>query len=112
MGLGRTETAPGSGDSSCVREHTQAAVDLGQVTARDTGGSLTADTKLESGRAPIHDPNRLPGLDGSDGCLDILGNDVTTIKQTTGHYNVIEIRKPGSVREGVKRKSTDCIFLL
>lgn len=108
--LGRTETAPGSGDSSCVGQHAQAAVDLGQVTARDTGGRLAANTELESGRAPIHDPNRLPGLDGSNSCLDVLGNNVTAIKQTTGHCKVTELRRLG--QQEVERKRTDCIFLL
>ena len=84
-GLGRTETVPGSGDSSSIGQHAQASADFGQVTARDIGGSLITDTKLESGWAPIYDLNRLFGLDGGNSHLDILGNDITAVEQTTSH---------------------------
>ena len=79
-GLQRTETAPGSGDSSGVGQHAQATTDLGEVTTRDASGGLIADTELESSRAPIHDLDRFPGLDGGNRRLDILWNDVTTVE--------------------------------
>ena len=78
--LERTETAPGSGDGSGVGQHAQATTDLGEIATRDTCGGLVADTKLESGRAPIHDLDRLPSLDGSNRRLNIFRNDVTTVE--------------------------------
>jgi len=80
MGLERTETAPGGRDSSGIGQHAQATADLGEVTTGDTGGGLVADTELESSRAPIYDLDRLPGLDGGNRCLDILGNDIAAVK--------------------------------
>jgi len=78
--FGRTEAAPGSGDSGCVGQHAQTTADLGKVTTRDASGGLIADTELESGRAPIYDLDRFPGLDGGNRRLDILWNDITTVK--------------------------------
>ena len=77
---GRTETVPGSGNGGGVGQHAQTATDSGQVTARDVCGGLIADAELESGRTPIYDLDGLPCLDGGDGCLDILGNDITTVE--------------------------------
>lgn len=96
MRLGLTKTTPGSGDSGGVGQHAQATIDLGEVTTRDIRGGFVADSELESGRAPIYDVNRLPGFDGSDRRLYILGNHVTTVKHTTSHCDTIQDEKIGS----------------
>ena len=78
--VSHTETAPGSGDSSGIGQHAQTTADLGKVTTRDTSGGFVTDTELESSRAPIYDLNRLPGFDRGNRGLDILRNDITTVK--------------------------------
>ena len=80
MRLERTETAPGSRDSSGVGQHAQTTTDLGKVATRDVRGGLIADTKFESGRAPIYDLDRLLGLDGGNCHLYVLGNYIATVE--------------------------------
>lgn len=45
----------------------------------------TPTSHLETGRAPIHELNRPLGLDSSDGGIDILGYDITSVQQTARH---------------------------
>lgn len=85
VGQELTETTPGSGDSSSVGQHAQATADFGEVTAGDVRGGFVTDSELESGRAPIYNLNCLPGLDGSNRRLYILGDHITTVKHTTSH---------------------------
>lgn len=75
-----TETTPGGGNGGSVGQHAQTTADLGEVTTGDARGGLIADTELESGRAPVYDLDRLPSLDGGNRRLDVLGNDITTVK--------------------------------
>ena len=74
------ETAPGGRDGSCVRQHAHATSDLGQVTTRDVGRGLITDAELETSRAPVDELNGALGLDNTDGRVNVLGNDVTTVK--------------------------------
>jgi len=80
------ETAPGGRDGSSVRQHAHATSDLSQVTTRDVGGGLIADTELETSRAPVDKLDGAFGLDDADGGVDVLGNDITTVEQSTSHY--------------------------
>jgi len=80
------ETAPGSRDGSGVGQHAHATSNLGQVTTGDVGGGLIADTELETGRAPVNELNGAFGLNDADGSVDILGDDITTVEQSTSHY--------------------------
>jgi hypothetical protein len=97
------ESCPGSGDgggaktygfSPCQKpvftkhllgEHAKATSSLGEVAAGNASGGFVADTKLETGRAPVHELNGSLRLDGGDGSLGILGDDVTTIEESAGH---------------------------
>ena len=80
------ETAPGSRDGSGVGQHAHAAGNLGQVTTGDVGGGLITDAKLETGRTPVNELNGAFGLNDADGSVDILGDDITTVEQSTSHY--------------------------
>ena len=80
MRLGHTKTTPSRGDSGGVGQHAQATADLGEVTTRDARSGLVTDTELESGRAPIHNLDRLPSLDSGNRCLDIFRNDIATVE--------------------------------
>ena len=80
------KTAPGGRDGSGVGQHAHATGNLGQVTTRDVGGGFIADTKLETGRAPVNELDGALGLNDADGGVDVLGDDITTVKQSTCHY--------------------------
>ena len=48
-------------------------------------GERIAETDLESGRAPVDELDGALGLDGSDGGVDVLGDDVSTVEESAGH---------------------------
>jgi hypothetical protein len=80
------ETAPCAGDGRRVRQHAHAAGHLGEITTGDMSGWLIADTELEAGGAPIHELNGPAGLDNADSRINVLGNDITTVEQSTCHW--------------------------
>ena len=49
---------------------------FGQVTPRDVGRVLVADTEFETRGAPVG----AVGLDNADGSVDVLGNDIATVE--------------------------------
>lgn len=49
------------------------------------GSRLSADTKLEAGRAPVDELNGLLGLDGSDSVLSVFGTNIAPVQQTARH---------------------------
>jgi hypothetical protein len=67
------------------KRNLHSAVNLGQVTVGDHLRWLVADTNLESSWAPIDELDSTLGLESGNGEMDIVGNDVTTVKQTGGH---------------------------
>ena len=80
------KSAPGSRDGGSVGQHAKAARNLGKVTTRDVGGGLIADTELEASGAPVDELNGTLGLNDADSGIDILGDDITTVKESTSHY--------------------------
>ena len=80
------EAAPGGRDGGGIGQHAHATGDLGQVTTRNVGGGLIADAEFEACGAPVDELDGALRLDDADGGVDILGDDVTTIKQSTSHY--------------------------
>ena len=49
------------------------------------GGGLIADTELETSGAPVDELDGALGLDDGDGSVDVLGDDITTIEESTSH---------------------------
>ena len=80
------EAAPCTRDSSRVGKHAQTAGDLCQITTRDVRRGLIADTELEASRAPVDELDGSLGLDEADGGVRVLGHDITTVEQSTGHW--------------------------
>jgi len=72
-------------DSGGVGDHAHSTHDLGQITTRDDGWWLVVDTALETGRRPIDELDGSLGLDGGNGSVDILRDDITTVHQAAGH---------------------------
>jgi hypothetical protein len=73
------------GDGGRVGNHTDSSHDLGQVSTGDDGGGLVIDSDLESGGAPVNELNGSLGLDGGDGGIDILGDDISSVKHGASH---------------------------
>lgn len=46
---------------------------------------MVADTNLETSWAPINELNSALGLESSNSCVNIVGNDITTVQQTGSH---------------------------
>merc|ERR1719181_1409772 len=72
-------------DGSGVRDHADGSHDLGEITTWNDGWWLIVDTALETGWAPVDELNGSLGLDGGDGGVDILWNDITSVHEATGH---------------------------
>ena len=73
------------GDGSGVGNHADSAHDLGEVTTGDDGRGLVVDTALEASRAPVDELDSSLGLDGGDGGVDILGDDITSEHEAARH---------------------------
>merc|ERR1719296_200749 len=72
-------------DGGRVGDHADSTHDLGQVTTRDDGGRLVVDTALETGGGPVDKLDGALGLDGGNGGVDILRDDITTVHEAAGH---------------------------
>jgi len=60
-------------------------LDLGQVSTGDNGRRLIVDTDLETSWAPVNELDGTLGLDGGNGSVDVLGDDITTVQQAASH---------------------------
>merc|ERR1719201_3159355 len=58
---------------------------LGEITTRDDSRGLVVDTALEASGAPVDELDGALGLDGGDGRVHVLGDDVTTVHHAAGH---------------------------
>lgn len=73
------------GDGGGVGDHADGSHDLGEVTTWHHGGWLVVDTALEASGAPVDELDGSLGLDGGDGGVDILGDDVTSVHEAASH---------------------------
>merc|ERR1719446_413535 len=73
------------GDGGGVGDHAASTLHLGEVTTRHDGRWLVVDAALEAGRAPVDELDGTLGLDGSDGGVDVLRDDVTTVHHAARH---------------------------
>jgi hypothetical protein len=72
-------------DGRGVGDHQAGTLDLGKVAAWDDSWWLVVDADLEASWAPVDELDGTLGLDDSDGGIDVLGDDVTTIHHAAGH---------------------------
>ena len=79
------KTSPGLGDGGGVAQHAYGTLDLSQVTTGYNSWWLVVDTDLETSWTPVNELDGSLGLDGGNGGVDVLGNDVTSVQHTTGH---------------------------
>ena len=79
------QSSPGLGDGGGVAQHADGSLHLGQVTSRHDSRGLVVDSDLESGGTPVDELDSPLGLDGGDRGVDILGDDISSVQQTTSH---------------------------
>jgi len=75
----------GLGNGSGVGDHAHGTLHTGQITAGDDGGGLVVDAAFEAGGAPVDELHGALGLDGGDGGVDILGDDVSSEHHAARH---------------------------
>lgn len=79
------KSRPGLGNGGGVGEHADGTVDLGEVAVGHVHRRLVADTELETSRAPVDELDGALGLEGGDGGVSVLGDNVTAVEQAGGH---------------------------
>ena len=79
------DTGKGLGDGSGVGHHAHGTLDTGQITTGDHGRGLVVDAAFEAGGAPVDELHGALGLDGGDGGVHVLGDDITTVHHAAGH---------------------------
>lgn len=79
------KTGPGLSDGGSVAQHAHGTLDLGEVTTWHNGGWLVVDSDLESGGTPVDELDGPLGLDGGDGSVDVLGDNVSSVQHAAGH---------------------------
>lgn len=67
------------------RHDLHSAADLGEVAVGDVLGSLVADTELEASGAPVDELDGSLGLEGGNGGVGVVGDNVTAVQQAGGH---------------------------
>jgi hypothetical protein len=72
-------------DGGGVGDHADGAHNLGEIATGNNGRGLVVDTALETGGAPVNELDGTLGLDGSNGSVDILGDDITAVHEAAGH---------------------------
>jgi hypothetical protein len=89
LGVHQIEFVVQSGEdfsNSCgVGNHATSSHDFSQITTWDDGGGLIVNTNFESCWAPIDELDGSLGLDGSNGSIDVLGDDVSSVHHRAGH---------------------------
>ena len=73
------------GNGGWVGDHADCSHDLGEVTSRDNGGGLVVDSDLEASGTPVNELDGSLGLDGGNGSIDVLGDNVTSVEHGAGH---------------------------
>ena len=79
------KTSPGLSDGGGVGQHADGSLDLGQVTSWDNCGWLVVDADLETSWAPVNELDGPLGLDGGDGSVDVLGDNISTEQEAASH---------------------------
>ena len=79
------ESGEDFGDGGRVGDHADGSHDLGEITTWNNSWWLIVDSALETGWAPIDELNGSLGLDGGDGGVDILWDDISSVHEAASH---------------------------
>merc|ERR1712045_645891 len=77
--------SPGLGNGSCIAKHAHCPADFGQVATRNNSWRLVVNAYLEASGAPVDKLDAPLGLDGGNGSVHVLGNDVTPVEEAACH---------------------------
>jgi len=72
-------------DGGRVGDHADGSHDLGEITTWNNSWWLIVDSALETGWAPVNELNGSLGLDGGDGGVDILWDDISSVHEAASH---------------------------
>merc|ERR1712153_223879 len=73
------------GNGGSVGDHTACTLNLGKITTWDDGWWLVVDTTLEAGWAPVDELDGTLGLDGGNGGVHVLRDNVSTVHHAASH---------------------------
>jgi len=103
-------------NSSRVGDHAYSSHDLGQITTRDNSWWLIVNTTFETSGGPINELDGSLGLDGSNGGVDIFGNNITSVHQAAGHiFSVTRVtfdHHTGGLKDAVGQFSDGKLFVI
>lgn len=89
LGIHKIEFVIDSGedfsDGSGVGDHADGSHDFGEITTWDDSWGLIVDSAFETGWAPIDELDSSLGLDSSNGGVNILWYDITSVHHAAGH---------------------------
>merc|ERR1712194_400354 len=72
--------------NSCgVADHAHCSHYLCKITTRHDSRRLVVDTTLETSWTPVDELNCTLGLDSSNSRVNVFGNYISAVHQTTGH---------------------------
>jgi hypothetical protein len=72
-------------DGGGVGQHKNSTLDLGEIASGHNSWGLVVDSAFESSGAPIDELDGTFGLDGGNGGVDVLGDDVSTVHKAHSH---------------------------
>ena len=79
------QTGPGLGNGGGVAQHADGSLHLGQITTWHDGWWLVVDSDLETSWTPVDELDGPLGLDGGNGGVDVLGDNITSVQHAAGH---------------------------
>merc|ERR1719273_2341919 len=79
------QTSPSLSNGSGVGQHADSTLNLGQITTRHNSRRLVVDTNLETSGTPVDKLDGALGLDGGNGSIDILGDNITSVQKAASH---------------------------
>ena len=68
-----------------LAQHADSALHLGQVATGHHGRGLVVDSKLEATGAPVDELDGPLRLDGGNGGVDVLGDNISEVQHAAGH---------------------------
>jgi len=72
-------------DGSRVTDHADGSHNFSEITSGDNGRGLVIDTNFESSGAPVNELDGSFSFDGSDGSIDVFGDNISSVKHGASH---------------------------
>ncbi|PSN36054.1 hypothetical protein C0J52_23070 [Blattella germanica] len=79
------QTSPSFSDGSSIGQHAHSSLNFGQISSWYDRRRLVVNSNLKASGAPIHKLNGPLGFDGSYGCVDVFGHNISTVQHAASH---------------------------